>query len=100
MVARPLRLAPPVPLRSGTGEPMNEEDLCATVRALLRDGALPARRPDRTWGRPGRNIACVVCRLPIHRDEIELEAHFALDVYPLHTECFAAWRQEVDQGLP
>ena len=77
---------------------MNEEDLRAAVRALLRGGALPERRPDRTWGRPGRSAACAVCTLPIGRDEIELEAHFALDVYHVHTQCFTAWQQEVDLG--
>ena len=77
---------------------MNEEDLRAMVRALLQSRVLPGRRPDRTWGRPGRNLACSVCTLPIGRDEIELEVHFALDVYRVHTECFAAWQREADEG--
>jgi hypothetical protein len=77
---------------------MSEEDLHATVRALLRSGVLPKRRPDRTWGRPGRNLVCAVCALSIRRDEIELEAHFGLDAYPVHTQCFAVWHEEVDQG--
>jgi len=74
---------------------MKEEDLRATVRALLRDRVLPARRPDRTWGRPGRDVACSVCALPIGHGEIELEVHFGLDVYLVHTECFSAWQREV-----
>ena len=91
---RPQRSAP---LRSGVGDTMNEEDLRATVRALLQSRALPGRRPDRTWGRPGRDLACSVCTLPIGRADIELEVHFALDVYQVHTECFAVWQREADR---
>jgi len=92
------RVARVVPQRSGTQGAMNEEDLRATVRVLLQGGLLPERRPDRTWGRPGRSSVCAVCALTISRDEIELEAHFGLDVYHVHTQCFTAWQQEVDQA--
>ena len=74
---------------------MKEDRLRATVRALLQRGVLPSRRPDRTWGRPGRDVGCAVCALRIGHDEIELEVHFGLDVYTVHTECFSAWQREV-----
>jgi len=28
-------------------------------------------------------------------EEIELDVHFGLDVYVVHTECFSAWQREV-----
>jgi len=38
-----------------------------------------------------------VCTLPIGREDIEVEVHFALDVYQVHRECFAVWQREADR---
>jgi len=53
----------------------------------------PPARPD--VGPARREAACAVCAVPIGHDEIELEIHFGLDVYTVHTECFSAWQREV-----
>src|SRR5262245_32493809 len=75
---RPPLVRGPAP---GGGHLMQEEDLRATVRALLWDGVLPVRRPDRTWGRPGGDVACSVCALLTATRRSELDVLFGLDVY-------------------
>ena len=71
------------------------------ARAAVKNGKLPARRPDRTWGGPGVGAACAVCERPVGRDELEFEIQFAhdgsnpgLDKYHVHLRCFAAWEFE------
>jgi|SRR6187399_2412189 len=73
------------------------------VRQTIRSGALPHRRPDRTWGGPGTGIYCVICRVPVTPDETELELEFAGDAdsppartYHMHVSCFAAWGAELE----
>lgn len=82
---------------------MDENTLRAKARQVLRDGKLPTRPPDRTWGGPGVGAACTICELPVKTDELEFEIQFArdgrhgdagLDKYHVHIRCFAAWEFE------
>jgi hypothetical protein len=67
----------------------------------MRNGKIPSRQPDRTWGGPGVGAACSVCDLPIGKDQLEFEIQFVhdgkepgLDKYHVHVRCFAAWEFE------
>jgi hypothetical protein len=80
---------------------MDELTLREKARELLRTGAIPDRHPERTWGGPGVGADCTICRVPVHRDELEFELEFArydthphLDRYHVHIRCFAAWDVE------
>jgi hypothetical protein len=71
------------------------------ARAVIENGKLPARVPDRTWGGPGVGAACTICDLPVKKDEMEFEIQFArdrdnpgLDKFHVHIRCFAAWEFE------
>ena len=84
---------------------MNEKDLREKARVALRNGKLPSRRPDRTWGGPGVGAQCPVCDLPVKRDELEFEIQFArdgdnpgLDKFHIHARCFAVWELEREQS--
>jgi hypothetical protein len=80
---------------------MDEEPLREKARQVLRDGKLPNRQPDRTWGGPGVGAMCSVCDLPVTADRLEFEIEFArdgdnpgLDKYHVHIRCFAVWEFE------
>jgi len=80
---------------------MDEHVLREKARAVVHDGQLPARQPDRTWGGPGVGAPCTVCELPVTKDQMELEIEFArdsdypgIDNYHVHVKCFAAWELE------
>jgi hypothetical protein len=80
---------------------MDENALREKVRSIIREGKLPSRAPDRTWGGPGVGAECAVCGLPVRRDELEFEVEFAHDgrdpglaKYHMHVRCFAAWELE------
>jgi hypothetical protein len=89
---------------------MDEDTLREKARVALRNGKLPNRRPDRTWGGPGVGAMCAVCGLPVRSSEMEFEIEFAhdgdspgLDKYHVHLRCFAAWeleRQSDDHPSP
>jgi hypothetical protein len=79
----------------------DETILREKARAAIRNGKLPERRPDRTWGGPGVGASCAVCDLPVTKDELEFEIEFAhdgtdpgLDKFHVHLRCFAAWEFE------
>ena len=75
----------------------DEHTLREKARAVIRDGKLPNRAPDRTWGGPGVGAPCAVCELPVTKDEKEFEIQFArdgLDKFHVHIRCFAAWEFE------
>jgi hypothetical protein len=83
----------------------DEPILRAKARAAVQSGKLPARRPDRTWGGPGIGAACVICDLPVKREELEFEIQFehdvndpGLDKFHVHIRCFAAWEFERGRG--
>lgn len=80
---------------------MDETVLCQRARNAIREGKLPTRPPDRTWGGPGIGVPCAVCDLPVPRDGMEFEIQFVndgsaphFDVYHVHTRCYAAWELE------
>jgi hypothetical protein len=86
----------------------DESVLREKARTAIRNGKLPARRPDRTWGGPGVGAPCAICGDPVRKDEMEFELQFAhdgvtpgLDKFHVHTRCFAAWefeRQSAAEG--
>jgi hypothetical protein len=80
---------------------MDEESLRAKARSVVRQGKLPRRNPDRTWGGPGVGATCAVCDLPVTKNEMEFEIQFShdggnpgLDKFHVHVRCFAAWEFE------
>ena len=84
---------------------MDDVVLCARARTAIQEGRLPARPPDRTWGGPGVGAACAICDLAVGRHSMEFELQFAIDghsphidVYHVHTSCYAAW--EVERARP
>ena len=79
----------------------DEPILRAKAREAVRQGKLPARRPDRTWGGPGVGAPCTICELPVTKDQMEFEIEFShdgavpgLDKFHVHIRCFAAWEFE------
>jgi hypothetical protein len=79
----------------------DESLLREKAQAAVRNGKLPARAADRTWGGPGVGAFCSVCDLPVTKDEMEFEIEFAhdgsnpgLDKFHVHVRCFAAWEFE------
>jgi hypothetical protein len=71
------------------------------ARTAVKQGKLPARRPDRTWGGPGVGAMCTICETAIGKDDMEFEIQFAhdgsdpgLDKFHVHIRCFAAWELE------
>ena len=79
----------------------DEKILREKAGTAIRDGKLPDRSPDRTWGGPGVGAACSVCGVPVTKDQMEFEIEFAhngdapgLDKFHVHTRCFAAWEFE------
>ena len=79
----------------------DETRLREQARAAIKNGKMPARAPDRTWGGPGVGAECSVCGRPVTKDELEFEIEFAhdggtpgLDKFHVHLRCFAAWEFE------
>jgi hypothetical protein len=79
----------------------DEAYLRECARLAIRNGRIPSRQADRTWGGPGVGAVCSVCALPIGKDQLEFEIQFAhdggkpgLDKYHVHVRCFAAWEFE------
>ena len=80
---------------------MDETGLSQRTRNAIREGKLPTRTPDHTWGGPGIGALCAVCDLPVPRAGMQFEIQCALhgnapdfDVYHVHTGCGAAWELE------
>jgi len=77
--------------------PEIERALRRKIRQRLQEGALPLRKPTRTWGGPGAGLDCEACDQPITKDQLEYEVQFDPDpVEPVHMHlgCFAAWELE------
>jgi hypothetical protein len=79
----------------------DETILRGKAQAAIRDGKIPSRRPDRTWGGPGVGAPCTICELPVEQSQMEFEIQFArdgdnpgLDKFHVHIRCFAAWEFE------
>ncbi len=79
----------------------DESILRDRVGALMREGRLPRRLPDRIWGVPGTGTRCMVCGGPLQHDEVVWEAEFRQEHGPdnlrVHMQCFAAWEAELEQ---
>lgn len=81
-----------------------EARLREQAQAAVKNGKLPARAPDQTWGGPGEGLECAVCQRPVTKNEMEFEIRFAhdgdspgIDNYHVHVRCFAAWEFERDK---
>jgi hypothetical protein len=78
----------------------DEHFLREKARAVVQQGKLPARSPDRVWGGPGVGASCTICGEPVTKDEKEFEIQFeqdgggGLDKFHVHIRCFAAWEFE------
>jgi hypothetical protein len=78
----------------------DEPILREQARAAIKNGKLPARAPDRTWGGPGVDAECAVRRTRVSKSEKEFqieckqEGGGALDKYHVHIRCLAAWEFE------
>lgn len=78
----------------------DEKILREQARAAIRDGKLPSRTPNRTWGGPGVDAPCAVCGVNVGKGEMEFEIQFVqpggggLDKFHVHIACFAAWEFE------
>ena len=78
----------------------DEARLRELARAAIRNGSVPIRPADRTWGGPGLGKACTICQQPVSKDEVEFEIEFTQEgdnpnvTLHLHIRCFAAWEFE------
>lgn len=79
----------------------NDGALCALARQAIRNGRLPRRNPDRSWGGNGVGAPCAICKRPITPDHVKYNIQFdhdgrglGLDRFQLHLRCFAAWEME------
>jgi hypothetical protein len=57
----------------------DEKILREKAGAAIREGKLPSRRPDRTWGGPGVGAPCSVCGRPVSEGETEFEIQVTRD---------------------
>jgi len=81
---------------------MSETNLREKARLHLQHGSMPNEVPRRVYGGLGFGVRCHVCALPVRHDQSEIELQFFrdaaenphLDVFHLHTRCFAAWELE------
>jgi hypothetical protein len=78
----------------------NESILRERIALLIRNGKLPLLPPARCWGGKGVGAPCVVCDRTIPDTEVDLEIEFmrgegapvpGLDVFHVHTRCYAVW---------
>ena len=97
---KPQALALPDTTAPGAAIPADGETGDGGTLAL-RNGRLPARRPDSIWGGPGAGACCTICDAHLSDDEMELEIEFAredglgADRYHVHVSCFAQWEAEL-----
>ena len=80
-------------------ERMDQRRLAAQVRQAMRDGRVPARPADQTWGGPGSGGPCVICDRRLEPHEVEYELEFArgsgAGAYHVHVACCMAWETEL-----
>lgn len=84
---------------------MEDDDLRTKARTVIASGKLPVDAPNRMWGGSGTGALCVVCDLPINRDEAEVDIEVyrdsgspRVDKYEFHLRCFTAWERERATG--
>jgi hypothetical protein len=58
---------------------LGEDALRTKARALIDQGKLPLRSPERMWGGPGAGTLCSVCGMPITEVDKELEVQVQHD---------------------
>lgn len=82
---------------------MDEDGLRTKARTAIASGKLPVGVPNRMWGGGGTGATCVVCDLPINRDQAEVDVEFDpdgglphVDAYRFHLRCLTAWKAERD----
>lgn len=78
-----------------------DDGLRTKARTAIADGQLPADAPTRMWGGGGTGATCVLCDLPINRDDVEVDVEFDrdggsphVDKYEFHLRCLTAWERE------
>jgi hypothetical protein len=72
-----------------------ENELRLKARALIDEGKLPARSPERTWGGYGTAQSCSLCGQEIGSGDVEYEVRDnAARDYRFHFMCHAAWQFE------
>src|SRR5262245_51639456 len=68
------------------------------AREAIRQGRIPAGRPDRCWAGPGVGVECAICGVEIPKGQSEMEIEFVqearLDTFHVHLRCFDAWELE------
>ena len=74
----------------------DEQALREKARAAVRNGKIPSRRPDRTWGATAlvRPAPSATCRSPRTRCFARDGDNPGLDKFHVHIRCFAAWEFE------
>jgi hypothetical protein len=80
---------------------MDDDGLRSKARTAIASGKLPADVPNRMWGGSGTGATCVVCDLPINREDVEVDVEFyrdggapRVDKYEFHLPCLPAWERE------
>ena len=77
---------------------MKLDELRSLTRDRLQRGELPREKCVVTWFGPGVGPACVLCKRPITRLEIECECEQAGGpTVRFHQACFAIWDEERQQ---
>jgi hypothetical protein len=90
-----------IPRRSPESTTPDDKFVREKAHAAVRDGTIPNRRPDGSWARPGGDVICSVCGLPITIVQMEFVLQFdrdgdksEADEFHIHIRCFAAWERE------
>jgi len=73
-----------------------ENELRQRARALIQDGVLPRRLPEKTWGGYGTGGLCALCAQSIQQTDVEYEVQDPQGpcTYRFHFMCHAAWQLE------
>lgn len=81
---------------------MSDENLRLRAREAIRSNRIPARLPERMWGGAAETADCKICRSPVGGLGLDLEFDRGDGVvrYPVHVDCFAAWKLECEPTPP
>jgi hypothetical protein len=64
---------------------MDDDGLRSKARTAIASGTLPADVQNRMWGGSGTRATCVVCGLPINREDVEVDVECYRDGGAPHT---------------
>ena len=78
----------------------HEQELRALARERIAKGELPGEPALRTWGGHGTGRLCSLCREPVQRDQIELEAESGRHSLIFHLVCQSVWQLECASHAP